>query len=244
MKNTLLIHLLYLLSIISVSAQTVEYEEDILMFHEIETPPIFEGGMSHFYDVVNQNLRSVDDKEGKVFIQFLIDTTGKMSEFEIIKGLSEKSDNEVLRLMKWINKNYTWTPRVFRGEKVNTIQVLPIIFKNENISQEKVYMVAEQPPIFEGGIDNFYKIVQKNLKFVEKPNRTGSRIFMEFVVDTTGKMTDIKVLKSSFSDVNNEGFVKMLYTLNEKYTWQPAMHKGEKVFFKIDLPIILCFLDE
>ncbi|WP_338770062.1 hypothetical protein WAF17_11170 [Bernardetia sp. ABR2-2B] len=107
------------------------------------------------------------------------------------------------------------------------------------IEETKIYTIAENRPIFEGGQDNFYKIISKNLKLAEKSNVTGSRVFIEFVIDTTGKMTDFKILKSNFSKKNNEGFLKTLDSISENYTWKPAVHKGKKVFYRMSLPIIL-----
>ena len=230
----------------SVSAQTYgDYH-----FSGVENPPVFEGGMDNFYKIVSKNLRSVDDKIGRVFVQFLIDTTGKMSDFKVLKGLSEKSDAEVLRLMKWINEYYSWKPRLVRGQKVQTRQALPIVFKEENrinldsdSTKTKIYIMVENPPIFEGGMDNFYKIVQKNFKLAEKPKKIGSIVFIEFVIDTTGKMTDFKILKSSFSEKNNDGFLQLLSSINETYTWKPAMHQGKKVFYRMKFPIRICRLD-
>lgn len=230
--------------IFSVSAQTYgDY-----YFHEIENDAVFEGGMNNFYNIVDKNLRSVDDKVGRVFVQFLVDTTGKTSEFKVVKGLSEKSDNEVLRLMKWMSENYNWKPRLFRGQKVATRMSIPIVFKDENTinlnsdsTKTKIYTMVENPPIFEGGIENFYKIVSKNLKLTEKQSETGTRVIIEFVIDTTGKMTGFKMLKSNFSEKNNAGFLQTLDWINENYTWKPAVHEGKKVFYRMNLPIILHF---
>ncbi|WP_375563304.1 energy transducer TonB [Bernardetia sp. OM2101] len=218
----------------SVSAQTTYGD---YYFHEIENSATFEGGMDSFYKIVGENLRSVDDKVGRVFIQFLVDTTGRTSEFKVVKGISEKSDNEVLRLMKWMSENYSWKPRLFRGQKVKTRMSLPIVFKEET----KIYTIVENSPIFEGGQDNFYKIVSEKLKLAENLTEVGTRVIIEFVIDTTGKMTDFKMLESNFSEKNNAGFLKTLEFINENYTWKPAIHKGEKVLYRMNFPIFLHF---
>ncbi|WP_338793488.1 hypothetical protein [Bernardetia sp. MNP-M8] len=107
------------------------------------------------------------------------------------------------------------------------------------IEETKIYTMVENLPIFGGGTNNFYKIFSKNLRIAEEPNGIGSRVFIEFVIDTTGKMTDFKILKSNFSKKNNEGFLKTLDFINENYNWKSAVHKGEKVFFRMNLPIII-----
>ncbi|AFM04238.1 Gram-negative bacterial tonB protein [Bernardetia litoralis DSM 6794] len=292
MKRFILITLFLNLScFLSVSAQT-NYGD--YYFHEIEEYTTFEGGMDNFYKIVSKNLRSVDDTVGRVFVQFVVDTTGKTSEFKVVKGLSENSDKEVLRLMKWMSENYSWKPRLVRGQKVKVRMTIPIVFKEENkIAQNSekfkiivtednikeevfdfknldttqifmahhflppikidyieierdtnnqeylIYNVVENPPLFEGTVDNFYKIVGKNLKLAKNQSETGTRVLIEFVIDTTGKMTDFKILKSNFSEKNNAGFLQTLDWINQNYTWQPAIHEEKKVFFRMNLPIII-----
>ena len=105
---------------------------------------------------------------------------------------------------------------------------------------EEIFINPEIIPYFEGGNDNFYKIISKNLKLAENQTELGTRVFIEFIIDTTGKMTDFKILKSNFSKKNNEGFLKTLDFINQNYTWKPAMQKGQKVFYRMNLPIIIC----
>lgn len=284
---------LSLFCIFSVAAQNV-YTKDYTFFVE-ETPATFEGGMDNFYTIVSKNLRSVDDKVGRVYIQFLIDTTGKMSEFKILKGLSEKSNTEVLRLMKWIDEKYRWKPRLVRRQKVKTRMNIPIVFGEENtIAQKKkefkitvtedipikkdlfakdrdtseivmsacfnqgiqieyieierdtnnqeylIYNMVENPPIFEGGMDNFYKIVQKNFKLAEKPKEIGSRVFIEFVIDTTGKMTDFKILKS-ISEENSKETLRVMNVINENYSWKPMIDIKTKKKYKMRFAIPIIF---
>jgi protein TonB len=243
-------------------------EEDQILIHIIENPPIFEDGMDNFYKIASKNLRSVDDKIGRVFVQFLIDTTGKMSEVKVVKGLSEKSDAEVLRLMKWINSTYSWKPRLVRGQKVITRQSLPIVFGEENRKystdslpnleidlsfidsikippvkiekeEEKEEMIfcwnTEIPASFEGGMENFYKIIRENLEF-PKEAKTG-RVFFQFVIDTTGKMIDIEFIKSP-NEQNNKAVLKLIDYINENYSWKPATSRGKKVKVRMNMPII------
>lgn len=111
--------------------------------------------------------------------------------------------------------------------------------KDSTKNQDKIYTIVENSPVFEGGQDNFYKIVMKNLK-VTKDTQMGTRIFINFVIDTTGKMTDIKIIHSNFSEKNNAEILKTLDFINENYTWKPATIKGKKVFVRMSLPIRIC----
>lgn len=217
----------------------------------VEPVATFEGGMNNFYTVIRENSRFPEGrKEGRVFLHFVVDTTGKMTDFEIMKSVSEENSKEVLRIMNVINEKYNWTSAQQRGKKVKVRMNIPIVFKEESsvrynpttqIKSEEnttiVYTITEKPPVFEGGIDNFYQIVQKNLKITKKD--VGTRVFIKYIIDTTGKMINIKILESNFSKENNLEFLKTLDWINSTYSWQPAMHKGKKVSVVMKLPIFL-----
>ena len=107
----------------------------------MEQNAVFEGGMDNFYEIVNNQMRfSETMKEGRVFIQFVVDTTGKMTDFKVVKSISEENDKEVLQIMNLINEYYTWKPAEKRGKKVKVRMCLPIVFKRE----EKVKSNAER----------------------------------------------------------------------------------------------------
>ncbi len=84
----------------------VNEKEDTLLICVTENPATFEGGMDNFYRIVNDQICVTEKmKEGRVFIQFVVDTTGQLSEMKVVKGLSEENDKEALRIMNFINDN-------------------------------------------------------------------------------------------------------------------------------------------
>ncbi len=139
MKSIFTFIFIFLISTFSISAQI---DDEGYYFNEVIDDAVFETGMDNFYKIVTKNLRSVDDTVGRVFVQFVVDTTGKTSEFKIVKGISERSDKEVLRLMEWMSEHYKWKSRVFRGQKVKTKMCIPINFylnKQKQSNDEKIY---------------------------------------------------------------------------------------------------------
>jgi TonB family protein len=65
--------------------------------------------------------------EGKVFIEFVIQTNGEMSNFKVLKGLDDSIDTEALRALMQINTK--WRPAIYKGEIVKVKMVIPINFK-------------------------------------------------------------------------------------------------------------------
>ena len=104
-------------------------EEEIVFCHFDGSIATFEGGMNNFYKAIRENLRFPEEgKAGRVFIKFVIDTTGKMTDFEIMESPSEQNSNEVLRMMNLINENYSWKSAKQRGKKIRARMTLPIKF--------------------------------------------------------------------------------------------------------------------
>jgi TonB family protein len=78
-----------------------------------------EGGHRAYKQYLENNLRYPEEAvqsniEGKVTIQFTVETTGQLSDFNVIKGLGHGCDDEVIRLIK---AGPGWSP-TRRGDKV------------------------------------------------------------------------------------------------------------------------------
>lgn len=118
-------------------------EEEIVFCHFDGSIATFEGGMDNFYNVIRENLRFPEEgKAGRVFIKFVIDTTGKMTDFEIMESPSEQNSSEVLRMMNVINEKYSWKPATSRGKKIKARMAIPIKFyldKKKKPNTEKIY---------------------------------------------------------------------------------------------------------
>jgi protein TonB len=89
------------------------------------------GGLEKFYQWINKNLKypaSVRREEiiGKVFIKFIIEPTGSITNIEVVRGLDPDCDNEAIRLMSISPK---WKPGRMAGRAVRQYYTLPINFQ-------------------------------------------------------------------------------------------------------------------
>ncbi|MFY7879990.1 MAG: TonB family protein [Lacibacter sp.] len=96
----------------------------------------FDFNMMNFYEFIGQNLRYPEEAqrkgvEGKVIIQILFNTDGKIIKSRIVKGIGSGCDEEVLRVVS--NYNGNWDGGKKRGQviKMNKPQsrYFPITFK-------------------------------------------------------------------------------------------------------------------
>jgi TonB family protein len=103
-------------------------EEKFTVVEEVATPV---GGMASFYKYIGKNLRYPKiakrmGVEGKVFVQFVIEKDGSITNPIIFKGIGAGCDEEALRL---IRESPKWNPGTQRGNPVRQRYTLPIIFK-------------------------------------------------------------------------------------------------------------------
>ncbi|MEM6738331.1 MAG: TonB family protein [Bacteroidota bacterium] len=100
------------------------------IFTIVESMPEPEGGYEAFYKFVNKKLKYPArarrmDIEGTVFMSFVVDENGDMTEIKILKGIGAGCDEEVLRIFE---KPPKWIPGKQRGRAVKVNKVMPIKF--------------------------------------------------------------------------------------------------------------------
>ena len=64
--------------------------------------------------------------EGKVFVQFVVEKDGSLSDVHVIKGIGAGCDEEAIRVVQNAPK---WKPAKQRGRPVRQRLVLPLTFK-------------------------------------------------------------------------------------------------------------------
>ena len=105
--------------------------------------------------------------------------------------------------------------------------------ENEFIEQEEeddsdeVFMVVEQMPVFPGGDLGLMKFIQKTTKYppIAKENDITGKVFVSYVVNKKGKVTNVKVARSvdRYLDAEAVRVVKLLpYTTAGKQRGKPV----------------------
>lgn len=101
---------------------------EYVTYAEVMPEPV--GGYEAFYKFVSKNLKYPSQAkklgiEGKVYVQFIVDEHGNISDVEIARGIGAGCDEEVLRVMKNAPK---WHPGKQRAVPVKVRMMIPIIF--------------------------------------------------------------------------------------------------------------------
>jgi protein TonB len=92
------------------------------------------GGDAAWTKFLTKNLRYPDqaidaEKSGKVWISFIIEKDGSLTDIKVIRGPGYGMDAEALRVLK---KAPAWTPGIQRGKPVRVAYTLPINFSLGN----------------------------------------------------------------------------------------------------------------
>ena len=110
--------------------------------------------------------------------------------------------------------------------------------RKDTATDDKVYEVCEQMPIFEGGDAARLKYLRENLKYPDKTKDRGvqGRVVIGFIVEKDGSLTDVKVLRPVDIDLDAE----VLRLVKGMPKWIPGRHNGQRVRVKYLLPIHIC----
>jgi protein TonB len=106
-----------------------EEEDWNQVFTKVEMESEYPGGMSAWARYLNKNLHypPVEDIQGTVVVQFIVDQDGFVSNVEAISG-PEELRAEAVRVIK---KSGKWTPAIQNGRQVKSYKKQPIVFRLE-----------------------------------------------------------------------------------------------------------------
>ncbi len=104
-------------------------DDELLMV--VEESPEYPGGLSALYrQVSNEISYPVDARmtgaQGKVWVQFVIDKNGSVTDVQTVKGIHPSVDKEAARALRTVN---SFKPGAQRGRPVRVKRVIPIIFQ-------------------------------------------------------------------------------------------------------------------
>ena len=158
----------------------------------------------------------------------------------IIKFLPPKvTDKEVVEEEKMptieeIKKNETGSENVeSTGEVVFDEPVQEVV--KDNGDANKVFTFVEQPAEFVGGLEGFYKWVQKNLRYPASARRMAleGKVFVKFVIEPTGVISNVEVVKGFNGECDKEA--QRVISIMPK--WKPGRQSGRAVRQSYQLPI-------
>ncbi|MEQ7801566.1 energy transducer TonB [Pedobacter sp. ASV1-7] len=112
------------------NANVVEDNTVYGAFEPLETQPTYPGGMDKFYNYLSKAIRypamaQEQNIQGKVFLSFIIEKNGTLTDIKIERKLGYGTDEEAVRVLK---ASPRWIPGIQNGKPVRVKYNIPISF--------------------------------------------------------------------------------------------------------------------
>lgn len=108
-------------------------EEEVAdeIFDVVEDQPEFPGGETALYKYLGEQIKYPTQArrmgiEGRVYVQFVVDQEGRITDVQAVRGIGAGCDEEAVRVVKSMPR---WDPGRQRGRAVKVKMIVPITFK-------------------------------------------------------------------------------------------------------------------
>ena len=107
--------------------------------------------------------------------------------------------------------------------------------RKDTATDDKIYEVCEQMPIFEGGDAALLKYLRENLKYPDNTKDRGvqGRLVIGFIVEKDGSLTDVKVLRHVDIALDAEA----LRVVKGMPKWIPGCQDEQLVRVRYNVPV-------
>lgn len=211
------------------------------VFIVVEQMPEYVGGEQAMYKFISEHINypaqaKEEGIEGRVFISFIVETDGKISTVEILKGIGGGCDEEAMRV---IEEMPNWNPGKQRGKNVRVQYRVPIKFtlngENTETTEDLLFQVVEQMPEYVGGKNAMFKYLQSNIKYPETAKKAGTKgtVLVDFVLEKDGSVNSV-IVKEGIGDGCDEEAVRVIKNMPN---WNPGKQRGKVVRVAYTLPI-------
>lgn len=254
------------------SAKQIDKNE---VYQIVDQMPEFPGGEKALLNFIAENVvypQSAKDKNisGRVFVTFVVEKDGSVSDVKLLRGIGKECDEEAMRVVKAMPK---WKPGMDEGKPVRVSYALPIHFRLDDNGKRSEYDVVEkvenkivvdhdadpipsqqsktdgetfqivdQMPEFPGGEKALLNFIAENIVYPQsaKDKNISGRVFLSFVIDKDGSVTDVKVMRG----IDKECDAEAMRVVKAMPKWKPGMNEGKPVRVSYMLPISFQLKDD
>ena len=256
---------LFAMLLLSFCIKNANAQDDntVYNFTSTDTPPSYPGGMANFYKFLGENIKypkaaKDENVQGNVFVSFTVEKDGTIEDVKVVKELGAGTDEEAVRVLKLSKR---WNAGLMNGKPVRVKYNLPIRFNipGKKPSNPKMataapatvsptdttvfsFISVKNPPKHPNGMPAFYNFLAQNIKYPKeaKENKIEGHVFMSFVVEKDGSLSDIKVDRKLGYGTDEEA-VRVL-KLSEK--WTPGTVNEIPIRVKYNIPITFSLKNE
>ncbi len=120
-------------------------------------------------------------------------------------------------------------------EETEMEEFIPIEVEEEVVEEAPIFTVVESMPEFKGGMQQLYTYLGNNIKYPVMAKESGiqGKVYVTFVVEKDGSITDVKVLRGIGGGCDEEA-VRVVKLMPK---WKPGIQAGKPVKRGLVIPI-------
>ncbi|BDX36973.1 hypothetical protein CYCD_03280 [Tenuifilaceae bacterium CYCD] len=235
---------------------TKQDSSDRNVFFVVDEMPKFDNrGLEAARDYIAKNMKYPDSAikkgiQGQVFVTFIIEKDGSVSNAKIERGVDPVLDEEAIRVVESMPK---WTPGYQNGTAVRVRFTIPTTFiLNENklqnsepkntaviiVENYEPFVMVEKMPKFDNSddISSVAKYLAQNIQYpvIAKEKGIQGKVFVTFVIEENGSVSGAKIEQGVDPGLDKEA-IRVIESMPK---WTPGYQKGKAVRVKFTLPIV------
>lgn len=176
--------------------------------------------------------------QGRVFVNFVVNSNGKVDRAKIVRGVDPLLDAEAIKV---VNLLPDWTPGKQHGVAVDVSYTVPIQFSLEskdNVAAEikkPVFLVVDEMPQFPGGDLALRKFISEKVKYPAEAQKDKAQgeVVVNFVFRSDGKVENAKIIRGIHPALDAEA-IRVVSTLPD---WKPGKQEGKPVNVAYSIPV-------
>jgi TonB family protein len=157
----------------------------------------------------------------------------KLAVVNAVKKYNDAKANFKLEVANAVKKYRDNLPNSTSVQKNKDVSSVTTAQKDDN---EKVYTYIDQMPSYPGGDEALYSFISNNIVYPEVAKRAGveGKIYVQFVIDKDGSVTDVKTQKGIGAGCDEEA-VRVVKLMPK---WIPGKNNDEVVKTRISIPVV------
>lgn len=114
--------------------------------------------------------------------------------------------------------------------------VAPPVVEEEVVPEEEIFQIVEEMPSPAGGMEALYTYLAENMRYPIVAMESGiqGRVYVNFVVEKDGSITDVKVARGIGGGCDEEA-VRVVKSMPK---WNPGKQRGRPVRVLYGIPVI------
>ncbi len=120
-------------------------------------------------------------------------------------------------------------------EENTEIDFSDLAMEEEESDDAPVFFIVEDMPEFPGGEEALRKYIAQSVKYpvIAQENGIQGRVYVSFVVNTKGKVTDVKIARGVDPNLDKEA----IRVVQAMPAWKPGKQRGKAVKVSYTVPI-------